>query len=170
VRPTDRVSHPIENGYKPTMKQKSDRQRESASDFVPTTPKNLYKIGGGWNITQSQTEQRIEGDFLPQKIEPTKAQLQDCLEELRQVEKSDNYWGIYERSPQLVSIAWKLLDSFEQLRIRLVCDEGIDPLEKWKVCDRVLLWHPFAQTKWGLALSGGDLYRRLFCAFRAGIR
>jgi hypothetical protein len=29
------------------------RQKQVASDDVPTSPENLYKNGGGWNMTQS---------------------------------------------------------------------------------------------------------------------
>jgi hypothetical protein len=78
-------------------------------------------------------------------------EIQAYLKELRQVSTADDYWQLYKRSSQLVEEAWRLLHSPEQLRIQLLCDEGIDPLEQWKEGDRVWLWHPFAQNKWGLA-------------------
>jgi hypothetical protein len=121
------------------------------SNDVPTTPKNLYKSEGGWNINQNQTEQEIEGDFSPRKNEPINLEIQDCLKQLRQVKTADDYWGIYEQNSQLVEEAWKLLSPPEQLRIQQICDEGVDPLEQWLEGDRVWLWHPFAENKWGLA-------------------
>lgn len=78
-------------------------------------------------------------------------EIQDCLKELRQVKTADDYWRIYERSEQLVTEAWKLLRAPEQLRIQLLCEEGVDPLSKWLEGDRVMLWHPFAENKWGIA-------------------
>jgi hypothetical protein len=120
-------------------------------DDVPATPENLYETTGGWNMGQPHTGQEIEGDFLPQKNEPTNLEIQECLKELRQVSTADDYWEVYERNSQLIEEAWKRLSPPEQLRIQLLCDEGIDPLEQWKEGDRCLLWHPFAENKWGLA-------------------
>jgi hypothetical protein len=68
-----------------------------------------------------------------------------------QVSTADDYWELYERNSQLVSEAWKLLSPPLQLRIQQICDEGVDPLSRWLEGDRVWLWHPFAQEKWGLA-------------------
>jgi hypothetical protein len=89
--------------------------------------------------------------FSPRKNEATNLEIQACLKELRQVKTADDYWGIYERSSQLVEEAWKLLNPLLQLRIRQICDEGIDLFDKWKEGERVWLWHPFAENKWGLA-------------------
>jgi hypothetical protein len=121
------------------------------SDNVPTTPKKLYESDGGWNTNQSQNGQRVEGDFSPRKNEAIDDDLQICLKQLRQVKTADDYWEVYERSSQLVEEAWKLLHSPEQLRIQQICEEGIDPLSRWLEGDRVWLWHPFAEKKWGLA-------------------
>jgi hypothetical protein len=118
---------------------------------VPATPQNLYESDGGWNTSLSQTEQGIEGDFSPRKNELTNLEIQACLKELRQVSTADDYWVLYEQNSQLISEAWKLLRASEQLWIQQICDEGIDPLSKWKEGDRCWLWHPFAQNKWGLA-------------------
>jgi hypothetical protein len=81
------------------------------------------------------------------------------------VNTADDYWELYKRSSQLITEAWKLLRSSEQLWIQQICDEGIDPLLKWKEKDRVLLWHPFCENKWGLATikevktgAGGSIY------------
>jgi hypothetical protein len=129
----------------------STKTQITTSNDVPATPQNLYKNGVGWNTSLSETEQRIEGDFSPGKNELTNLEIQDCLKELRQVKTADDYWRIYEQSSQLVEEAWKLLSPPEQLRIQLLCDEGVDPFDKWLEGDRVWLWHPFAQEKWGLA-------------------
>jgi hypothetical protein len=51
------------------QKQVASSKSQVASDDVPTTPENLYKNGGGWNISQSHTRQEIEGSFLSQKTE-----------------------------------------------------------------------------------------------------
>jgi hypothetical protein len=88
---------------------------------------------------------------LPRKNEPTILEIQDCLKELRQVKTADDYWVLYEQSSQLVEEAWKLLSPPEQLRIQQIYDEGVDPLSRWLEGERCLLWHPFAQEKWGLA-------------------
>jgi hypothetical protein len=129
----------------------STNTQTTERDDVPTTPQNLYEIGGGWNTNQSHTEQEIKGNFLPRKNEATNLELQDCLKKLRQVKTADDYWRIYERSSQLVEDAWKWLNPPEQLRIQQICDEGVDPFDKWLEGERVWLWHPFAQEKWGLA-------------------
>jgi hypothetical protein len=129
----------------------STNTQTTESNNVLTTPQKLYESEGGWNANQKQTEQRVEGDFLPRKNELTDEEIQACLKELRQVKTADDYWVLYERSSQLISEAWKLLRASEQLRIQQICDEGIDPLSRWKEGDRCLLWHPFAQEKWGLA-------------------
>jgi hypothetical protein len=131
--------------------QLSTTTQTTKSNDVPTTPENLYEIGVGWNMGLSQTEQRIEGDFSPGKNEANNLEIQGCLKQLRQVKTADDYWQLYERSSQLVEEAWKLLFAPEQLRIQQICDEGIDPLSRWKEGERVMLWHPFAQEKWGLA-------------------
>jgi hypothetical protein len=123
----------------------------TTSNDVPTTTGNLYEIEAGWNANQSQTEQGIEGDFSSGKNELTDEEIRACLKELRQVSTADDYWGIYEQSSQLVEEAWNRLNFCEQLRIQLLCDEGIDPFEQWLEGDRVWLWHPFAENKWGLA-------------------
>jgi hypothetical protein len=120
-------------------------------DDVPATPENLYETTGGWNMGQPHTGQEIEGDFLPQKNEPTNLEIQECLKELRQVNRADDYWEVYERNSQLIEEAWKRLNPPDQLRIQQICDEGVDPFEQWKEGDRCLLWHPFTQEKWGLA-------------------
>jgi hypothetical protein len=129
----------------------STTTRTTDKNLVPTTTQNLYETEVGWNTNQSQTEQGIEGDFSPRKNELTDDELQTCLKELRQVNTANDYWVLYEQNSQLVSEAWKLLHLPEQLRIQQICDEGIDPLSKWKEGDRCLLWHPFAENKWGLA-------------------
>jgi hypothetical protein len=134
----------------------STNTQTTERDDVPTTAPNLYKTEVGWNTNQSHIKQEIEGDFLPRKNEPTKneptkLEIHDCLKQLRQVNTADDYWGIYEPSSQLVEEAWKLLNLPEQLRIQLLCNEGIDPLEQWLEGDRCLLWYPFAENKWGLA-------------------
>lgn len=54
----------------------------SENDSVPTTPENVYKNGGGGNMSLSQTEQRVERDFSPRKIEATDDDIQTCLKEL----------------------------------------------------------------------------------------
>jgi hypothetical protein len=120
-------------------------------NLVPTTPENLYETEVGWNTSISQTEQGIEGNLSKPILELTDDELQDCLKELRQVNTADDYWVLYEQNSQLVEEAWKWLNSPEQLRIQLLCDEGVDPFEKWLEGDRCWLWHPFAQNKWGLA-------------------
>jgi hypothetical protein len=120
-------------------------------NHVPTSSENLYETEVGWNTNQNQTEQRVERDFLPRKNEASNDELQTCLKELRQVKTADDYWEVYEQNSQLVSEAWKLLKPPEQLRIQQICDEGVDPLLKWKEGERVWLWHPFAENKWGLA-------------------
>jgi hypothetical protein len=129
----------------------STNTQTSESDNVPTSSKNLYKSEVGWNMAQSNTGQEIEGDFPPRKNEATNLELQDCLKQLRQVNTANDYWVLYEQSSHLVEEAWKLLSPPEQLRIQLLCDEGIDPLSKWLEGERVWLWHPFAENKWGLA-------------------
>jgi hypothetical protein len=78
-------------------------------------------------------------------------EIQECLKELRQVNRADDYWEVYERNSQLIEEAWKRLNPPDQLRIQQICDEGVDPFEQWKEGDRCLLWHPFTQEKWGLA-------------------
>jgi hypothetical protein len=131
--------------------QLSTTTQATETDNVPTTPQNLYETEVGWNSSLSQMEQKIEGDFRGEKFALTEEEIQACLKELRQVSTADDYWRIYEQSSQLVEEAWKLLNLPEQLRIQQICDEGVDPLEKWNEGDRCLLWHPFAQEKWGLA-------------------
>ncbi|NJK51288.1 hypothetical protein HC931_27180 [Candidatus Gracilibacteria bacterium] len=123
----------------------------SNNNLVLTTFQNLYETTGGWNITQTQTEKGTEGNFSPRKNEAAVDDIQDCLKQLRQVNTADDYWVLYEQKSQLIEEAWKLLFAPEQLRIQQICDEGIDPLLKWKEGDRCLLWHPFAEEKWGLA-------------------
>jgi hypothetical protein len=137
----------------------STNTQTTTSNNVPATPQNLYESDGGWNTSLSQTEQGIEGDFSPSKNEPTDEEIQACLKELRQVKTADDYWVLYEQSSQLVEDAWKWLNPPEQLRIQQICDEGVDPFEKWLEGVReaspkeirCLLWHPFAEHKWGLA-------------------
>jgi hypothetical protein len=129
----------------------STTTHEVENNSVPTSPENLYEKEVGWNTNQSHTEQEIKGNFLPRKNEAINLELQDCLKQLRQVKTADDYWRIYEQNSRLVEEAWKLLHSAEQLRIQQICDEGIDPFEKWLEGDRVMLWHPFAENKWGLA-------------------
>jgi hypothetical protein len=126
-------------------------QTKEQDNDVPTTAKNLYETEVGCNMGLSHTEQRIEGDFSGRKNEATDDDIQICLKQLRQVKTADDYWEVYEQKPQWVEEAWKLLHSAEQLKIQQICDEGVDPFEKWKEGDRVMLWHPFAQEKWGLA-------------------
>jgi hypothetical protein len=134
------------------------------NDRVPTTPPNLYESDGGWNTNQTQTEKGIEDDFDSEKFELTEDEIQACLKELRQVTTADNYWEIYNQCPRLATEAWNRLNLGEQLRIQQICDEGLDPLAKWKEGDRCLLWHPFGQN-WGLATvkqvvtgAGGFVY------------
>jgi hypothetical protein len=137
----------------------STTTHEVENNSVPTTAEKLYEIGGGWNSSLSQTEQEFEGDFLPRKNESTDDELQDCLKQLRQVKTADDYWVLYEQNSQLIEEAWKLLRASEQLLLQQICDEGIDPLLRWKEGVReaspkeirCLLWHPFAENKWGLA-------------------
>jgi hypothetical protein len=129
----------------------STNTQPTETDNVPTSSENVYKSEGGWNTNQSHTEQEIEDNFSPRKNEATNLELQDCLKQLRQVKKADDYWVLYEQSSQLVEEAWKLLSPPEQLRIQQICDEGVDPLSRWLEGERCLLWHPFAQEKWGLA-------------------
>lgn len=136
--------------HRQAIKERRENLEETSGDSVPTTTQNLYENGGGWNTNQSQTEQRVERDFLPRKNEASNSELQGCLKQLRQVKTADDYWRLYEQNSQRVEEAWKLLHSAEQLRIQQICDEGIDPLEQWKEGDRVMLWHPFGQN-WGLA-------------------
>jgi hypothetical protein len=126
-------------------------QTKEQDNDVPTTAKNLYETEVGCNMGLSHTEQRIEGDFSGRKNEATDDDIQICLKQLRQVKTADDYWEVYEQNSQLVSEAWKLLKPPEQLRIQQICDEGVDPLLKWKEGERVWLWHPFAENKWGLA-------------------
>ncbi|NJO93221.1 MAG: hypothetical protein HC820_00550, partial [Hydrococcus sp. RM1_1_31] len=142
----------------------TNTQTNESSD-VPTTPKNLSENEEGWNRNQTQTEKGIEGDFKEGKFELTDEEIQACLKELRQVTTADDYWELNEQCPRLLTQAWNRLNFFEQLRLQQICDEGIDPLAKWKEGDRCLLWHPFAQNEWGLATikqvvtgSGGLIY------------
>jgi hypothetical protein len=88
---------------------------------------------------------------MEKENEPTNLEIQGCLKQLRQVNTADDYWELYEQNSQVIEEAWKLLHSPEQLRIQQICNEGIDPLSKWNEGERVWLWHPFAQEKWGLA-------------------
>jgi hypothetical protein len=137
--------------HRRVMKERRENREEAVSDSVPTSAENLYKNGGGWNTNQKQTEQRIEVSFSPRKNEAAVDEIQTCLKELRQVKTADDYWQLYEQNSQLVEEAWKLLNPAEQLRIQQICDEGIAPLERWLEGERVWLWHPFAENKWGLA-------------------
>jgi hypothetical protein len=137
---------------------------EVDNNHVPTTPENLYENEQGWNTNQSLTEQGVEDDFREEKFELTNEEIQACIEELRQVTTADDYWELYEQCPRLATEAWNRLNFFEQLKIQQICDEGIDPLERWKEGDRCLLWHPFGQN-WGLATvkqvvtgAGGFVY------------
>jgi hypothetical protein len=82
-------------------------------NLVPTSSENLYEIGGGWNINQNQTEQRIKGNFSPQKIEATSGKLVTLLSTFTNVNYCcgqrdcridrcwlwHHYWGIDKRSP-----------------------------------------------------------------------
>jgi hypothetical protein len=136
--------------HRRAMKERRENPEETSSD-VPATVENLYETEVGWNMGLSQTEQRIEGSFSGRKNEATDDDIQICLKQLRQVKTADDYRRIYERSERLVTEAWKLLNPPEQLRIQQICDEGIDPLSKWLEGERVWLWHPFAENKWGLA-------------------
>jgi hypothetical protein len=113
----------------------STNTQTTEKNLVPATPENLYENEVGCNTNQSQTGQGIEGDFLPRKNEPTILEIQDCLKELRQVKTADDYWQLYEQKSQLVTSAWHLLRTSEQLRIQQICDEGVDPLAKWKEGD-----------------------------------